>query len=181
MSLTNLHFLMDPDEAPLHATPRDIKPPETLGIPQPSNAEEKQRMCERCSVIDLRNPPSLSSEGDWGDFAGTRKESVEEDIVKGASRIEGHFCDLGQFPDDFRISTCTLCQTLASIPTRLLKSSMGIAPWPYELHVVSAAYVHFGDQQGGKANLPDCRGEKSPIPFYLPSIPSRHTYFSMVE
>jgi hypothetical protein len=30
---------------------------------------------------------------------------------------------------------------------------MRIPPWPYELHVVSAAYVHLGDQQGGKAYL----------------------------
>jgi hypothetical protein len=36
-------------------------------------------MCESCSVIDLRNPPSLSSEGDWDDFADTQNESVEEE------------------------------------------------------------------------------------------------------
>ena len=108
MSLTNFYFLMGGDEAHLHVNPRDIKLSETLGILQPLNAEG-QRMCESCSVIDIRNPPSLSSEGDWSDFADTQNESVEEDIVKGASRIEGHFCDLGHFLDDFRISTCTLC------------------------------------------------------------------------
>jgi hypothetical protein len=74
---------MDPDGALLHATPRDVKSPETL-ILQPSNAEG-QRMCEKCSVIDLGNPPSLPSERDWGDFADTRRKSVENDTANRAS------------------------------------------------------------------------------------------------
>lgn len=30
MSLNELHFLLDPVEAPFHAPPRDINPPETM-------------------------------------------------------------------------------------------------------------------------------------------------------
>lgn len=155
MGLSQLHFLLDPDEAPFHAPPRDIRPPpETRGVPNTDQKSLTSRVCTRCLAIDLKNPPPLSAERDWGDSAETRKQSVEETLSTGGTQIEGHVCVLGQFPEDFSISTCPLCQTLTAIRTRLLSSPLGISPWPYELHVVSSVYVHFADPNGGVANLP---------------------------
>jgi len=62
---------------------------------------------------------------------------------------------------------------MAYIRTRLLKISTGIVPWLYEVYVVSTT----NDQRGGKAWTAEERNHG----FYLPSILSRHTYFSMVE
>jgi hypothetical protein len=66
---------------------------------------------------------------------------------------------------------------MAYIRTRLLKFSTGIVPWLYEVYVVSTTNVYPGDQRGGKAWTAEERNHG----FYLPSILSRHTYFSMVE
>ncbi|KAH0557161.1 hypothetical protein GP486_005048 [Trichoglossum hirsutum] len=147
LSLNKLHFLLDPDEAPFHAPPRDTKPPEPLELSEVSNANQitlVNQICERCSSINLRNPPSLCNEIDWGGLANSRRAIVEEQRSRGITQIEGYVCDLGHFPEDFNISTCPLCRALASVRTRLLRSPLGLRPWPYELHVVSAAYVHFG-------------------------------------
>lgn len=136
-------------------------------------------MCKQCLTIDLRNPPSLCSERNRSSTEDSRRAVVEENQSRGGTQIENRVCELGKFPEDFSTSTCPLCQTLASVRTRLLKSPLGIPPWKYELHVVSAAYVHFAEQNAGKANIPrilESRGITDTIIFAVDPKPL-HIFF----
>ncbi|KAF8848411.1 hypothetical protein BDZ45DRAFT_698424 [Acephala macrosclerotiorum] len=108
MSLTDLHFLFDSDEAPYHVPPRDIHPPgylQTLeDVPKDDQPPQFNTLCERCSTI--------------------------------------------HFKPHYRC----LMRNIGVIRQRIENRN---PLWPYELHVVSAAYVHFAEQKGGAVNMPE--------------------------